>query len=78
MLGTFDEQETLRNWSKRAEQTQSVIFGVLFIVGTFVLYEDAWVGTGGEILALFMLAFGLDLTSANVLSAFKKLKMPEI
>ena len=48
------------------------------VAGAYILYEETWVGTGKEMLALFMFAFGLDLTVDNVVGAFKKLKLPEI
>jgi len=63
--------------SKRLAAIQSFGFGLLFVIGSYVLYSDTWVGTAKEMLTLFVLAFGVDLTSDSVLGAFKKLKLPE-
>lgn len=78
LLGTASEQDDLLRRSKWASGLQSVALAVLFTAGVFALYEEAWVGTGKEMLSLFMLAFGIDLTADSVLGAFKKLKMPEL
>lgn len=51
---------------------QSVIVFLLFVLGAYFLYADTWVGTYKEMMALFILAFGVDLTSESVLAALKK------
>lgn len=58
--------------SKAMAALQSLSFGALFIVGAYVVYSDNWVGTAKEMLAVFTLAFGVDLTSDGVLTALKK------
>jgi len=51
---------------------QSAAFALVFVVGAYFLYGDTWIGTGKEIITLFVLAFGLDLTSDSVVAALKK------
>jgi hypothetical protein len=51
---------------------QSVSFGFIFIVGAYLLYSDSWVGTGKEIIAIFTLAFTVDLSSDGIIAALKK------
>jgi hypothetical protein len=41
-----------------------------------VLYHDKWVGTLHEMLALFLWAFGVDITSEAVMNAAKGIKLP--
>ncbi len=58
--------------SRATAALQSLCFGAIFIVGAYVVFGDNWVGTGKEMLAVFALAFGMDLTSDSVLAALKK------
>lgn len=58
--------------SRATAALQSLCFGALFVVGAYVLYGDTWIGTGKEMLAVFVLAFGMDLTSDGLLAALKK------
>ena len=78
LLGTVDERSALLDAAERASMLQSFLLGLLFVVGVYCLYADNWTGTEREMFTLFMFAFGLDLTADNVVSAFKKLKLPEI
>lgn len=58
--------------SRATAALQSFCFGALFVVGAYVAYGENWIGTAKEMLAVFVLAFGMDLTSDSVLSALKK------
>jgi hypothetical protein len=78
LLGTGEERASLLNAARRASWIQTFLLGVLFVVGVYCLYRETWTGSDKEMLALFMLAFGLDLTADSVAGAFKKLKMPDI
>lgn len=51
---------------------QSVGFALVFVAGVHLLYATDWVGTYKEFAALFILAFGVDLTSDSVMAALKK------
>ena len=78
LVGTVQERAALLKSARWASRLQSVLLAVLFMAGVYFLCEDTWVGTSREMMALFMLAFGLDLTADNVVGVFKKLKMPEL
>ncbi len=54
------------------ELIQTIIVGIIFAVGVFALYEDAWLGTYKEMLAIFILAFNVDLTTDGVISKLKQ------
>lgn len=51
---------------------QSVGFALVFIAGVHLLYSGDWIGTTKEMAALFILAFGVDLTSDSVMAALKR------
>lgn len=70
--GTIAEQEHLLRAGEVASWVQSAVLAALFLAGNYLLYRESWVGTDKEIVTLFMLAFGLDLSADNVLAALKK------
>lgn len=72
LTGSIQERRDLLAAARRAEGWQSVIVALLFIAGVYALYLDAWVGTPKEMLALLLLALGVDLSADNVLAALKK------
>lgn len=51
---------------------QSVGFAIVFVAGVHFLYANDWIGTAKEMAALFILAFGVDLTSDSVIAALRK------
>lgn len=57
---------------KKLAALQSAGFGLIFVIGAYFLYGDTWVGTSKEIITIFILAFGLDLTSDSLVAALKK------
>lgn len=77
LLGTLAERRQLMAQSKRLAALQTVFMFMLFVIGAFLLYADSWVGTAQEMLGVFVLAFGVDLSSTSIFGAFKKLKLPE-
>ena len=70
--GTIAEQEHLLRSGEVASWLQSAVLAALFLAGNYLLYRESWVGTDREIVTLFMLAFGLDLSADNVLAALRK------
>ncbi|MGM9484859.1 hypothetical protein ACS5PN_26940 [Roseateles sp. NT4] len=58
--------------SRATAALQSACFGALFVVGAYTAFGDAWVGSGKDMLWIFVLAFGVDLSSDSVLAALKK------
>jgi len=50
----------------------TVLFALIFIYGVMAFYDDAWVGTTKEMLALFILAFSIDMTADGVVGALKR------
>jgi hypothetical protein len=65
-------REALANRVWQTELVRSLGLAAVFVVVTYFLYGDAWVGTYKEIGTLFALAFGLDLTSDGIVAALKK------
>lgn len=51
---------------------QSVGFALAFIAGVHLLYSGDCVGTTKEMAALFILAFGVDLTRDSMMAALKR------
>ena len=78
LLGTLEERVSLLDAAQRASKMQTLLLGALFVAGVYWLYQDTWTGSSKEMLALFMLAFSLDLTADSLAGAFKKLKMAEL
>lgn len=74
LVGSAGERVVLYRSIKRSAALQSVFFAILFIVGVYVFYADSWVGTNQELLAIFLLGFGVDLTSERVLALLKNPK----
>jgi hypothetical protein len=72
LTGNESERRTLRRDSKWAATCQTVIVAALFVAGVYALNADAWIGTPKEMLALFILAYGVDLTADGVMGALKK------
>ena len=70
--GTIAEQAHLQRSGEVASWLQSAVLAALFLAGNYLLYRESWAGTDKEIVALFLLAFGLDLSADNVLAALKK------
>ena len=74
LVGSAVERAPLYRFIKRSAAAQSFFFAILFIVGVYVFYADTWVGTNQELLGLFVLGFGVDLTSERVLALLKNPK----
>jgi hypothetical protein len=72
LTGSSAEQARLQHAGAVASAAQSLLLAVLFLLANVVLYGESWVGTGKEMMTLFLLAFGLDLSADNVLAALKK------
>jgi len=70
--GSEGEVYRLNRDSELLAFAQTLVFVVLFVLGVYLLYEDVWVGTPKEMLALLVLAFGIDLTADGVLGALKR------
>lgn len=58
--------------AKRAKFIQSMILAAVFVAGLYAFYEETWVGTLKEMIALFLVAFGVDLTYDGVAGELKK------
>ena len=76
LTGTVAEREALEKEAWWALALQKLFFAVLFVLVAYVLYYDKWVGTLHEMLALFIWAFGVDITSEAVMNAAKTIKPP--
>lgn len=74
LMGSLGERAVLYRVMKRSAAVQSAFFALLFIVGVYVFYADTWIGTDQEMLGLFLLGFGIDLTSERVLALLKNPK----
>lgn len=74
LVGSAGERVALYGFIKRSAALQSAFFAILFIVGVYVFYADTWVGTNQELLGIFVLGFGVDLTSERVLALLKNPK----
>ncbi len=72
LTGSGAEQSRLQHAGAVASGAQSLLLALLFLLANYVLYGESWVGTGKEMMTLFLLAFGLDLSADNVLAALKK------
>lgn len=72
LTGSSEEQARLRQAGALASAAQSLLLALLFLLANDVLYGESWVGTDKEMMTLFLLAFGLDLSADNVLAALKK------
>lgn len=59
-----------RRW--QTQLLQSLGLASVFVLVSYFVYGDAWVGTYKEMATLFVLAFGLELTGDGVVAAFKK------
>lgn len=70
--GSEGEVYRLNRDSELLAFAQTLVFAVVFVLGVFLLYADSWVGTPKEMLALFVLAFGIDLTADGVLGALRR------
>lgn len=49
--------------ASRVSFLQSCIVFAIFCLGAYIGYEPSWIGTGKEMMALFLWAFSLDLTA---------------
>ncbi|MDO9074129.1 MAG: hypothetical protein Q7U73_12780 [Rubrivivax sp.] len=68
------EMEVYRN-NKESEMfalAQMLVVALIFILGVYLFYGEVWVGKPKEMLTLFLLAFGLDLTADSVVAALKR------
>ena len=72
--GTLYELDALERANWWLVVLQSLFFYVLFVAIAYATYEQAWIGDFKEMLALFLFAFSVDLTSDSVIAAFKKPK----
>jgi hypothetical protein len=72
LTGSVSERRLMQVQSNRAAALQSAFFAILLICGLYAVYVDSWVGTYKEMFAIFLLAFGIDLTSDSVLAELKK------
>ena len=77
LTGSAAEREALAAEAWLASIVQTLFFALLFMVVAYVLYSGKWVGTLHEMLALFIWAFGVDITSEAVMNAAKGIKLPE-
>ena len=70
-------QKDFFQWESDASAAlQTAFFAIIFIGSILALYGDAWVGTCKEMFAIFVLAFGTDLTSDSVLTLARRVKLP--
>lgn len=72
LTGSESERRTLRRQSYWTAVLQTAIVTALFVAGVYALNADTWIGTPKEMLSLFLLAFGVDLTADGVMAALKK------
>ena len=72
LTGSSAEQVRLQHAAGVASAAQSLLLALLFLLADTLLYRESWVGTDKEMVTLFLLAFGLDLSADNVLAALKK------
>jgi hypothetical protein len=72
-LGRFQaERAAYERGAEELMLLQSVIVGLLFILAAYGIYADSWVGTYKEMMALFVIAFGADLSSEGIVGFLKK------
>jgi hypothetical protein len=72
LTGDEHERIALRSSSNWAEAFQTVVVASLFVAGVYALNQDTWVGTWKEMLTIFLLAFGVDLTADGVVNTLKR------
>jgi hypothetical protein len=72
LTGTEAERARLRHSKWRAAAVQSLIVGAVFLAGVYALNAEVWLGSVKEIMTIFLLAFGVDLTAEGVLAVLKR------
>lgn len=74
--GSQTQQDFFQWESDASAALQTAFFAIIFIGSILALYGDAWVGTFKEMFAIYILAFGTDLTSDSVLTLARRVKLP--
>jgi hypothetical protein len=77
LSGSALEKDFFMRQMEKASLVQTLIFGGLFMAIAYSLYEKTWVGTLYEMLGIFIWAFGLDITTDAIMTAAKKIKLPD-
>jgi len=72
LTGSAEERRMLVRSGALIEVAQTVIVGVLFVAGVYALNADTWIGTLKEMLAIGILAFGVDLSAEGLIAVLKK------
>ena len=70
--GSEGEVYRLNDQSELCALAQTALFAFIFVFGVVAFYDEAWVGTCKVMLALFILAFSVDLTADGVFAALKR------
>ncbi|MFT4103362.1 MAG: hypothetical protein QM674_20500 [Burkholderiaceae bacterium] len=71
LVGGVRERRELTTLIADTTFLQTALTWGVFVVGTFAVYADSWVGTYREMFALFTFAFGVDLSVDSMLAAMK-------
>ena len=66
-----NERDALLSDEHRLAFIQSLGFAAFFVAGVHLLYAENWIGSYKEFATLFILAFGVDLTSDSVMAALR-------
>lgn len=72
LRGNAAERQRLRTTSQRLEVAQTISVALLFVGGAYGLHAEAWVGTLSEMVAIAVLAFGVDLSAEGIVTALRK------
>jgi hypothetical protein len=72
LTGSVEERQRLRQHSAWVELAQTAVVAILFVAGVYALNADTWIGTPKEMLTIFVLAFGADLSAEGVVTLLKK------
>jgi hypothetical protein len=72
LAGTESERGRLRRRKWRAAALQSLIVGAVFLAGVYAMNAEVWLGSVKDIMTIFLLAFGVDLTAEGVLAILKR------
>ena len=66
------ERVACEAWAERFAFLQTAIVAPLFILAAYGIYGENWVGTYKEMMALFVIAFGADLSGDGIIAFLKK------
>lgn len=72
LTGGVAERTSLLKSNKGIEFLQTMTVGALFVGGLYLMNADTWIGTYKDMLAIGVLAFGVDLTTDGVLAVLRK------